>query len=495
MKLLNFWRRPFFWLLVQAFLVFFALLSSDSLKPEMVSDSASYRDAALAPSVAAALISHRTGGYPLFFKLAGLRKEARVDGRHKRHVVLVTRRLPKIHAAVYLAAVLLFWYAVRVYTGAPWLAFAATLPLVYSGLWSIVQRIQPDFLAAALALASVSLLILLAARPGGKLLWASLAVAVPLTYQVRPAYLFLVALAPVLGALLWLAREPARPRRALLLGLGLLGTMLVPYLLFCAVRWSIVGHFGLVSFGGFNVVGITASFLDGDLVRELPRRQQGFARRILRLRQASEMKPYKLLGDGVAYHAQYNSNVWDIAVPEAYRTARFAAQSGGPAAAEPTRALGIEVNESLAELSRNIIRNRPFLYAKWVWDSFVVCLEMGARAVLDSLAGDPPGAFMAARDAPGKGHRLTLRSRLGRPVEGHPSPGPGGAGGGFLRRSRGTRDHGLSATRALRARHAVAPPERSLRSALRALEGDPCRRRGTVPPLATIGPVTEGLRG
>jgi hypothetical protein len=67
------------------------------------------------------------------------------------------RSIPTTQALAFLGAILLFWYSIRSYTGSGWLAFAFAAPLYYASIWRLVARIQPDFLAAALALVSVSI--------------------------------------------------------------------------------------------------------------------------------------------------------------------------------------------------------------------------------------------------------------------------------------------------------------------------------------------------
>ena len=44
---------------------------------------------------------------------------------------------------------------------------------------------------------------------------------------------------------------------------------LLPFLAWSALRWFVVGHFGLVSFGGYNIIGIAGQFLQKDSTTQL----------------------------------------------------------------------------------------------------------------------------------------------------------------------------------------------------------------------------------
>jgi hypothetical protein len=228
-------RHPLPWLLLQVTLVFVTLRAGGLLETETVPDTPSYRLQAEAPTLKQALSSYRTYGYPLFLKAIGLRADGRIEGSHARHSYRVFRKIPTVHAVVFLASILVFWWSVRVYTGSPWLAFAMATPLLHAAIWSPVRRVQPDFLAAALALSTVSLLISLAKRPR-VLIWTGMTLALFLTYQVRPAYLFLVALVPRVGPLLRRVAAGVSPRRSSRFAIHLLAATLLPLLLFCSVR-------------------------------------------------------------------------------------------------------------------------------------------------------------------------------------------------------------------------------------------------------------------
>lgn len=371
-------RHPLPWLLVQVILVFLSLRAGGLLETEKVPDTTSYRLQAEARTVRQVLSSYRTYGYPMFLKAIGLKADGRIEGSHARYSYRVFRKIPTVHAVVFLASIFVFWWSVRVYTGSPWLAFAMATPLPYAAIWALVRRVQPDFLGAALALVTVSLLILVATRPR-VLTWGGMTVALFLTYQVRPAYLFLVALLPVFGPLLrWVAGSESR-RRLSRFALRLLAATLLPLLLFCSVRWLVVRDFGLVSFGGYNAIGVAASFLDREVVKSLDR-NKALARTILRQRQEREMEPMPLGGDTLLWQSQHNPNVWNIAVPEALDRARALQRRRRPWEPRP-RGLHIEANQTLSELSVDVFGRRPLHYMQWVRDNLLHCLN---RALADN---------------------------------------------------------------------------------------------------------------
>lgn len=365
-------KHPLPWLLVQLISVFLWLQAGGLLEPEIVPDTPSYRMLANAPTLERALSSHRTYGYPLFLKAIGYKADGEINGNHARYTHRTFRKIPSVHAVIFLGAILLFWWSVRVYTGSAWLAFAMATPLPYAAIWGLVRRVQPDFLGAALGLLTVSLFILSTKRPRA-LIWAGLTVTLFLTYQVRPAYLFLVALLPLVGPVLWWVAHGEPGTRFWRFELGLIGVTALPLLLFFSLRWFVVGEFGLVPFGGHNAIGIAATFLDRDVTRSLDRHRE-FAREILRKRESRELEPMPLGADTVLWYGQHNKNVWGIAVPAAMR--RVGARPKQRRLAEsPGRAPRIEANQLLTELSADIIRRKPLHYLQWVRDSLLHCLN------------------------------------------------------------------------------------------------------------------------
>lgn len=370
-------RHPMLWLLVQAAVVFSCQQANGALKVTQVPDTPSYLDTARAGSLRAALHSHRTLGYPLFLRSLGLRADGAIEGSHARHAYRILKRATKVQALAFLAAVALFWWSARVFTGSPWLALAIASPLLYMRIWELVGRIQPDFLAAALALTSFALLLLWSRQPSRPWLWAGLIVSVFLTYQVRPAYIFMTLLVPAFGAGLVCYPKRQRASRCIVLTLGLLVASVLPYLLFCSMRWVQVREFNLTSLGGTNLLGVAASFLDRDVVKGLDRNKP-LARDILRERRRRKLEPMPIGGDTGAWYAQHVPNVFEIGLPAAYAQVRAARAARGLQDGD-LPSLQTEVNHAVAELSLDVIRLRPFHYLQWIRDGMRYRLVQATR--------------------------------------------------------------------------------------------------------------------
>ncbi len=370
MRVLRAFRHPVFWLIVQAVAVFWAMSLAGEMKPWEVHDTVSYVELAEPVDVSFVLSRGRTFAYPLFMravKLLGAGWEP----------------LPEAQAIVYFAAVLLFWFGLNVYTGSRWLAMAAANPLLYAEVLALNPRIQPDFLAVATTIATFAFVFLLAARPANRWYWAAVGAGVFLTYQIRPSYLFFLLFVPILAVVLRVCRDGRLPRRWLAWTAGLLLLTVVPFLAYCTVRWFAVGHFGLVSYGGFNLLGVTASFLDNKLVRELPKEHRKLARMILQERKNRNFKPYQGRQPVNKWYGQYNVNLWRIAQPIASRMyqKKFgideapAADKGTEEAAALEQREIVYINDQLSSLSRAIIWARPWVYYKWIFDGFAYALN------------------------------------------------------------------------------------------------------------------------
>ena len=207
------------------------------------------------------------------------------------------------------------------------------------------------------------------------------AVGVFAAYQLRPAAVFLVALVPVLGvALRWL-RNSSDWRGILRWSVGLAAVTLVPFLLFCGLRWVTVGHFGVVSFGGTNLAGMAASFVDRRVVRELPQEHRLLARRLHSRRAQIGWRPMRLDSDIFEYFGQYSDNIWKVARPAARQTyrqhQRRVVEEPGESQWDPRPAEVVQ-NEMLGSASKAIIRLTPKHYFKW----FTNAVLLGLRNLL-----------------------------------------------------------------------------------------------------------------
>ncbi len=139
------------------------------------------------------------------------------------------------------------------------------------------------------------------------------------------------------------------------------------------MRWATVGHFGLVSFGGINLIGIAATLLDDRVVEQLPAEVRPAGQAIWRIlrqgRRHAVLLPAYDLG-GASY--RYNRIIWKFSFPAVVLVLkRQAAEGAGdPAAAAPREPTLTEVNRAMTDLSLAIIRLRPGLYLEWVRSAF-----------------------------------------------------------------------------------------------------------------------------
>jgi hypothetical protein len=241
------------------------------------------------------------------------------------------------------------------------LAFAASLPLLTNLLvMDYTMMVTPDLLAQSLAIIAIAFWLRIVWLGYGGWRWVPLSMLVFLAYQTKPAYLFLVAFVPVGGAIArwWLFGNQSR---WLTLGIKLGLSSFVPFLGWCSFRWLMVSHFGLVAFGGYNVIGITGQLLRPDDLSRLSQEARPLANGILELRDMrvdwSTRTSYSV------YESQYNPMVWEISVPAAAKL--FDGD---------TRRMNLE----LTKLSHEVIRLRPVRYAMWL-------LLASKRAVTESV--------------------------------------------------------------------------------------------------------------
>lgn len=339
------WSWPFFCLCGIGVWRFVTLHRGHLLSAIWVEDTNGYWNLSRVDTLAGLLSGNRTYGWPFFLKVGGKFFEG-------------FEWVPTAHLLVFLAMVLLFWRALREFTGRPWLALAAAVPLFFTPLLEVIPRLQADSLAGAMGLGSASLLLLLACRPKNRWLWVALGLFVFYTYQARPAYLYLVILVPLMGPLLRLCLGPVAKKDLGRWAATLAALCLVPWLAFCTLRWVVVDHFGLVSFGGYNMIGVAASFLDPELIEQLPEAHRPLAQEILKEREARNLIPFRQDGQTGKWYDQYNINIWQIAIPTVRRLADEVVQQA-------------EVNTQLVALSKELIRLRPRLAVKWMLDTFV----------------------------------------------------------------------------------------------------------------------------
>ena len=119
--------------------------------------------------------------------------------------------MPWLCFSLLAASVFFFDASLRRFGASPWMSLAASSGLIYAALpvRTPVAQLLTDFCSMLLAVIAVGFLLRLVANRKAPIAWLGLTASLAATYQVRPAYLFLVPLIPVLGVVFTLvAKRP-----------------------------------------------------------------------------------------------------------------------------------------------------------------------------------------------------------------------------------------------------------------------------------------------
>ena len=309
---------------------------------QRVPDSASYVNFRFLP-VRSALSDIRTMGYPALLRAVSIFSPD-------------LRALPAVQAVLLAVCVGIFWIGLQCYGFSPWSALAAAAPLflVKHFQW-LTPYVMSEAASGALCVATMGLVLAAISPARNVAIWVALAIVLFLTYQVRPAYLFLVALVPLLGVLLLLIRGGRQPWRGILRqAVLLLAVSVGPFLGFAALRCAMVGHFGLVSFGGTNAIGIAMEMLDLPTIERLPPHLRPVALAMRREGRHWNKWEGEVLTPATLLYLDfptYNVNNWSVAWPIAQKL-----YGQNP----------VLVNRQLSEMTRAIIVARSDWYLDWL---------------------------------------------------------------------------------------------------------------------------------
>ena len=266
----------------------------------------------------------RTPLYPAFVQLA--------------ESTLGLSAIPFLHYGMMMLAVLSFYVGLTAIGFRPWAAAASAAPLCFSrGLWDFGARIGSDALGIAMGIGCVSFFLMAISTysprhastqsPTQSLLkasfstrtniaivgWVGLGCWTLASILVRPAYLFLIPLWPCLAIttlpFLWNRTWKEAVHTALKLSL----VSVLPLLAYCTFRWTVVHEFGLVSFAGYNLIGITGQYVEPSDVEHLPQKSRELAQRLIEVRERAGFSPsaydYRSMVD------LYNKTAWETAAP------------------------------------------------------------------------------------------------------------------------------------------------------------------------------------
>lgn len=360
MRRLYSWARlPWFWVLLQVGAIWAYMAVSGQLEPREHIDSRLYLNLAKDDPVLELLGRIRSLGYPLLLRsLLWLRGDL--------------GWLPHLQVLLFGAAAAVWCAALRRFgLSSPAALVAGSWP-IYSQLFrELAAAVMSDVPAAAVVLLALSAFLVLLREPRRRALWVAVGGVVFLAYQLRPAYVFLVALLPcAVWALGWLERRwglHGEPRRPMAWRLGLV--TLLPLLLFCGLRWALVGHFGLVPFTGHNLSGITSSMLTSELVAELPAKQQPLASAILAERQRRKRQPLDARSSFDEWERFYIWNSWGNAigvVKAEWKRGFAAAAASGTLEGSGLEHRDVYIEKRLLSHCLAVLRARPSLYLAWL---------------------------------------------------------------------------------------------------------------------------------
>ncbi|MFV0445774.1 MAG: hypothetical protein ACK5Q5_19520 [Planctomycetaceae bacterium] len=294
-------------------------------------------------SLAACLSNIRTWGYPLFLKIV-------YAVSPNRNAVAVAHWLCWLGAALAL-------YRGLVAAGGRELpaAWAGGILLYGPAALTFTPAVLADSLATSLTVGATSAFLATNLKRPRAHLWGILAVTSCAAWIVRPACLFLIPLWPMLSTLMTASywRHELGWRGVVRRGAIAAAATVLPFLVYCCLRWTVVGHWGLVSFGGYNIVGVTGQFLELDDVERLSVELQPLARELIRRRQLqSTIVPPT---DFVSMENSYSPAIWQWIVPTTH------AVVGDDV---------IQVNAVLNRLSVELMKMHRAEYLRWLlWNS------------------------------------------------------------------------------------------------------------------------------
>jgi hypothetical protein len=357
--------NPLTYLIVQEILILAFLTRIHGIRGEIVGDWRAYINFDWG-SFGALLSQTRTFGYPLLLRVVG----GLFDD---------LTLLPQVQILLFLISVLLFYQSLTVYGFSKWGAFVAASALIYQRtLWDLAAGTYSDVPGLSFAFIAIASLFRIAAGKGSVGSWFGVAVGTFLAYQMRPAYLFLIGLVPVLGVILSLVREPgvhglSRGWRKLFA--CLLIASIVPFLAFASFRLMVVGHFGLVSYGSLMLSGITTQFMTKPMVERFDADLRPLATAIIESRDRNGLAPPEghRMWPLVDYCAIFARTLTHVVIPT---TLKHLPEVGPRDESEARAVSSITTAESmpLDDVSRRLavatIRARPFAYLLYCVKSF-----------------------------------------------------------------------------------------------------------------------------
>lgn len=330
---------------------------SHRFEPVIEIDSSSYT-AFDWSTLKAVLSNQRTFGYPLFCALAN-------------RLSIGPQSIPFLHWLALMGSSFIVLEGL-VSSGyrrstAVWAAGTLMLGRAFMDLGS---SITADSLACSLAIAATGCFLASSAVRPSRLSWGGLLVLTFLSYQTRPAYLFLIPLWPVLGFFVdrFILQRESAWKMSLRRSVTYVAIVLIPFVMFCTLRWAVVGHWGLVSFGGYNIIGVVGQFLDQSSVDAMPDELRPVAQAIVD--RSSQLEGAEKPDNFLAMERMYNRTIWEVAVP----VVRELHGDNPPV-----------VNRVLSQLSGELMRQHFRQYVQWlVWNGVHAIKQVVQLTITDT---------------------------------------------------------------------------------------------------------------
>ena len=380
--------QPAFWLIAIPAILLIRLWILGRLEPVLSPDSPSY----VAPyyngsSLSALLSATRTFGYPLFLKVVT-------------SFNLGKQSIPVAQVAAFVVATWTFYWGLRQAGYRKWTATWCACSLFLSPAllrWSIY--VLSDCLAMAWAVANTGCFLALCSSQSKNrsLAWCGFVATTFATYQTRPAYLFLIVLWPMLYWLLFSlhAKHARTPWSRLQSSIQVAAATTIPFVAWCTLRLVVVGHWGLVSYGSFGLIGICGQFVDSGTVAELPADLRPFAERIIARRSAFKAAPksfgYDRYVTGTSHFAateNLNPTIFAMCSPAAedlycQSSTKWGLKRRWSMSAETDM---MKINNKCTLLSFEILKIRPALYGRWIVGNLRMAAERLTRLAASSKA-------------------------------------------------------------------------------------------------------------
>ncbi len=365
-------QKEWVWVTFFSIILFFYMQHRGELDVEKGVDSDGYLSVSQQPLGLDSLKQNRTLGYPLFLKAC--------------HQFLSVDLIPAMQLLMFIGSIFLFSFALK-RLGISTLcnvSICAVL-LLKSKTVDLTHLMLSDSLGYTCSVATAACLLAVIKPRAHWGWWAGLILALFSSYQVRPVYLCLipaVVISLIIGRWVY-ERGHFQEKKTKYLRFGTIAVAIafLPLIVFFTMRYVLVDHFGLVSYGGYNIVGIAGNLLEEEDIAHLSPASQLLAHRIVQQRNNPEIRK-KLNQKSATWQPvvrkekgwdridhprlleNYNFIIWGIAVSGAFTQV----SDQHPEATYEEKCL--KINQVLSSFSKEVIQRHKADYSFLLAESF-----------------------------------------------------------------------------------------------------------------------------